>query len=558
MNELKYIIYSRKSSEAEDRQVLSIESQIDELKSLASKQGLTVVEVLTESMSAKAPGRPIFESLLQRIHSGEADGILCWKLDRLARNMIDGGAIMDDLQHGVIGHIITPQGEYKPNDNVLMMAVEFGMANQYIRELSLNVKRGIRKKIEKGQMPGPAPIGYRNEKNQMTAENEIVPDSECFRTVKMLFEEFLKGSHSLRSLKALADSWGFHTPQKRKMGGNLMSISVVHKMLTNPFYCGLMRVGGEIHKGSHIPAITLDEFDRIQILLGRKGKPRPQKHKFPFTGIMECGECGGSVTAEIKKKKLKSGEVKFYTYYHCTKRIKPACTQACVEVAELEHQIENYLLSITIPEEFKDWAIKWLNKLNDSEINDRTVIYTNQQKARNDIQREIDELTKMRFRNLINDEEYLRQKQNLQNDLGNVDEHLRDTEDRASKWLELSEKTFNFACYAKSWFQNGDIEERRMILTSLGSHQVLFNKKLTITLDKPLSIIGDKAEMIRADCARLEPEKMLSQQTKNRALTPNLSSWLTNRDRIRTPARHASKALRARQGDIASVTKGRG
>ncbi len=136
----------------------------------------------------------------------------------------------------------------------------------------------------------------------------------------------------------------------------------------------------------------------------------------------------------------------------------------------------------------------------------------------------------MRFRNLINDEEYLKQKQLLLKDLNSMDERLRDTEDRASKWLELSEKTFNLACYAKSRFQNGDIDQKRMILTSLGSHQLLFNKKLTITLEKPLLIISEKAEAIRADCARLEPEKTLSQPTKNRALTPNLSSWLGDMD----------------------------
>ena len=86
-----YFIYSRKSSEAEDRQILSIDSQVSELKRFANPKGIKILEVLTEAKSAKAPGRPIFNSMMQRLYHGEADGILCWKLDRLARNPVDGG-----------------------------------------------------------------------------------------------------------------------------------------------------------------------------------------------------------------------------------------------------------------------------------------------------------------------------------------------------------------------------------------------------------------------------------------------------------------------------------
>ena len=84
-----YFIYCRKSSEAEDRQVLSIESQTRELEQIAAKLNLPVAEILTESKSAKEPGRPIFNQMMQRLYRGEAAGIICWKLDRLARNPVD-------------------------------------------------------------------------------------------------------------------------------------------------------------------------------------------------------------------------------------------------------------------------------------------------------------------------------------------------------------------------------------------------------------------------------------------------------------------------------------
>jgi DNA invertase Pin-like site-specific DNA recombinase len=137
----RYFLYARKSSENEDKQAASIPSQVDELKRLAKDHNLKIVDILTEEKSAKAPGRIVFGQMLQEIHEGKADGILCWKLDRLARNPVDGGNIAWMLQQGVIQHIQTFQKGYFPTDNVMMMSVEMGMANQFILDLSLNTNR---------------------------------------------------------------------------------------------------------------------------------------------------------------------------------------------------------------------------------------------------------------------------------------------------------------------------------------------------------------------------------------------------------------------------------
>jgi site-specific DNA recombinase len=147
MERLKYIIYARKSSEAEDRQVLSLESQVEELQKLAESNGLEVVDVLTEAKSAKEPGRPIFNFMLEKIKKGEANAILTWKIDRLARNMADAGNLHFLMQKGIIKEIRTPEKVYKPEDNTLIWAVETGVANQFIRDLSVHTKRGLRKEM---------------------------------------------------------------------------------------------------------------------------------------------------------------------------------------------------------------------------------------------------------------------------------------------------------------------------------------------------------------------------------------------------------------------------
>src|ERR1035437_6950613 len=160
---IRYFIYCRKSSEDEDRQMLSIDAQLSELNAIARQGGFTVVQTLTESMSAKGPGRPIFNEMLARIDRGEANAILAWKLDRIARNFDDGGKVIGMLQRGQIQEIRTFEKTYLPTDNVLMIAVELGMANQYVRDLSVNIQRGIRERVRRGIFSGKAPLGYINE-----------------------------------------------------------------------------------------------------------------------------------------------------------------------------------------------------------------------------------------------------------------------------------------------------------------------------------------------------------------------------------------------------------
>ena len=145
----KYFLYARKSTDIEDKQVRSIDDQLAVLRALAKTEELNIVEEFIEKQSAKRPGRPVFSEMLLRIEKGEAQGIICWKLDRLARNPIDGGQISWFLQKGTIQHIQTHDKSYFPTDNTLLMSIEFGMANQFILDLSANTKRGLHEKVRR-------------------------------------------------------------------------------------------------------------------------------------------------------------------------------------------------------------------------------------------------------------------------------------------------------------------------------------------------------------------------------------------------------------------------
>src|ERR1035437_7871092 len=208
---MKYIIYCRKSSESEDKQALSIESQESEMLQIAEKLGLEIFTILKESKSAKQPGRPVFNQMIKMIESKKADGILCWKLDRLARNPIDGGNISWLLQKGLLNNIKTFDRDYFPSDNVLMMAVEFGMSNQYIRDLSANVKRGNRTKLERGDWHNIAPIGYLNDR----ANNKIIIDPIRSKYIIRAFELYSTGGYSFKDITTILKDEGFKTKRDR-------------------------------------------------------------------------------------------------------------------------------------------------------------------------------------------------------------------------------------------------------------------------------------------------------------------------------------------------------
>jgi site-specific DNA recombinase len=566
---IKYLIYARKSTESEDRQVASIDSQIKELKAIAKRDGLDIVDTHSESKSAKAPGRPVFSDLLTRIHHSKANGILCWKLDRLARNPVDGGNISWMLQQGVIQHIQTHERGYFPTDNVLMMAVELGMANQFIRDLSQNVKRGLLAKVEKGWFPGVAKAGYQNDPISRQGEKTIRKDPIRLPLLKRALQLVLAETHTpMQALDKLNNEWGYQTLKKRKMGGRPLARSIFYDILTDPFYYGRFEFpkgSGRWYQGRHEPMITEDEFWHIQRLLGRDGRPRRRVHSFPFTGLIHCGECSCIITAEDKEQvicsecklkfssknrndcpvcsiaisQMKSPKHLHYTYYHCTKKRTP-CSQRSIRNTLLEEQITQTLETISISDRLKGWYMDQLNQQAEHDAKDKAPILESLQQARDNSQKRLDNLLKLKISpqnsagELLDDEEFANQKTAISTEMIRLEAKMASTEKDAAHWINPCEKTFNFACYATDHFKNGTPETKRAILTALGSNLTLQDKKLRISLHKHFQLM----QLIRAPSPaqnpQFEPKISPQPKRKNRALNPASPCWLGDKDTIRT------------------------
>ncbi len=457
----KFFLYARKSTDEPDRQVLSIEAQITELKEFAKKENLEIVDIFIESQTAKEPGRPVFNKMLSRIEKGEADGILAWHPDRLARNSVDGGRIIYLLDIGKIKELKFPTFWFEPTpQGKFMLNIAFGQSKYYVDNLSENTKRGLRQKLRRGEWPGYAPLGYLNDLRTHT----IVKDPKRAKLVKKLFELYATGNYSLKDLQKIITNEGLLSRQ-----GKQLSISVIQNILQNPFYYGVFRYKGELYQGSHKPIISKKLFDKCQKILKDRARPiKRLKKTHIFRGLFKCGECGCAITSEVQK-----GHI----YYRCTKKKVP-CSQRYIREELLVEKISKILLKFSLPSAWVEKMIVELEKEKQEKARADFSFVQNLKSQIGNCQRKLEKLLDGYLAGVISQEEYLKAKQKILNQKIELEEKLRNFEREGNRWLELSKKFILASNQAKIVAQKGNLEEKREFLKRIGSNLILLDRNI--------------------------------------------------------------------------------
>src|SRR3989339_1179410 len=430
MENKKFFLYARKSTDVEDKQVLSIEAQLTELRDYAKRENLNIALEFVEKQSAKIPGRPVFNEMMKCIEKGDADSILSWHPDRLARNSIDGGKIIYLLDTGKLASLKFPtfwcdstsQGKF-------MLNMAFGQSKYYVDSLSENTKRGLRQKVRNGDYPSQAPVGYIND----SRTKSIVVDKKKSRVIRLAFERYVKGGQRLEDIANFLAKNGIST-----RSGKRMSKSRATFILSNPFYIGLFKYGGERHEGKYEPIISKKLFDEAQEMLKSRGQPerKAKNEPQPFCGLISCASCGMMITGEHKFKRQKNGNVHEYTYYRCTKKSKTIkCPESAVREKELDRQLSSLIQKVSLP---KDWAEE-LNRLalqdHGKSAQSLAVCVKEKQDAISSINIRLERLLNGYLDQIIDEQDYRSEKSKLLLSKKSLEEEMTSLSHKQNDWL---------------------------------------------------------------------------------------------------------------------------
>jgi site-specific DNA recombinase len=462
MNGQTFFIYARKSTKSKDRQIRSIADQLAELRELATRENLNIADIFIEKLSAKAPGRPVFNDMLARIEAGEATGILAWAPDRLARNSLDGGRIIYLVDTGKITALKFVTFVFDPSPSgKFMLSIMFGQSKHYVDALSEIITHRKHQKVKDGIWPQWAPIGYINDKTTRT----IIPHPEYGQLVRRMFELYATGNYTLQQVRDTVVEAGLTGPL-----GKPPAVSKVHYALSNPIYTGLIRYKNEIYQGKHQPLVTKELFDRVQEAMRAKSKPKtPTLKPYLYRGFLRCGECGCFITTETQKG---------HNYLRCTKRVKRDCSQKYLREDNFREQLSRHIGRVSVPTEWADWMLTELEKEKASDTSAASVLDEALRRHIKSVDEQLDRLMDAYLEQTVSLDEYRPAKSRLIQKKKQKEEELAEAERHRSGWFEPAIRFVQDVKYGGILASSDDDEEKLTFAKKTGSNFRLVNREL--------------------------------------------------------------------------------
>lgn len=514
----------RKSTEGDERQALSIGKQEDAIRE--AFPDLDIIDWAKESRSAfEAENRPVFDSVLERIKKGEADGIVAWKINRLSRNAFDAGRVAHYINTGVIKDLKFARENFENTpDGVKNLQYALADSNYYSANLALDVKEGNDRKRKLGWLPQASFSGYMDALNPHRYEDGqpekiTATDPDRFPLLQKAWRLFLTGEYSVPAvLEILNNQYGYRTRKTPNGGGKPLSRQALYKIFTNVRYAGKIPdpITGELLDGVYQPMVTVEEFNRTQLLLGRRGKPRiSEKKSFTYKGIAICGECGCSITAEEHTKK--SG--KKYVYYHCTHKKKGyKCHQGSIEERALTKQLTEFFNKYTIRKEFEEWGLEAIRAMNDKESGQRQHVIKQQTVALEQAEARANRLLDLVIDGTITKEQYSQKVETAKEEVERLREELNLSLKNGNDWRKAMKRTLNVLFGGRNKFENGDVFAKREVLQSLGSNTVLKDGKISINTYKWLEPIKNEYKNLESQFLEGSNSDLQIKNTSNEAV----------------------------------------
>ncbi len=356
---IRFCLYARKSSESDERQAISIDSQVNEMQKIAQRDNLEVGEIYRESHTAKKCGqRETFNKLLQEIEQGIYSGIITWSPDRLSRNAGDLGILVDLMDEGKLKMIVTYSQTFTDNPNEKFLLMILGSQAKLENDnRSINIRRGIRNQCQLGYWPGPVPIGYISE--TVGGVRKISIDPGRGEPIAMLFQKVAYGI----PVKEVIDWINKNTSLRSTKGKNIRQ-SVIYGMLRNKFYAGRFVIKDIEYQGIYEPIVAMELYDQVQEKLRpfRNTYARGDKHS--IARFLKCALCGSPVHRQSKIRKLRNGKSNFHTYYRCSRQKDKHCKVEYALEEDVFRDITKLIDSIDVseinfPEQIQDEIVRF-------------------------------------------------------------------------------------------------------------------------------------------------------------------------------------------------------
>lgn len=479
---LRYALYARKSHDDAKLTEKSLGEQVSELRALAASEGLSIAREFTESKSAKVPGkRPLYQEMVKLVRQGKLDGILCWHVNRLARNMEEGGELVQLLIDGHIQEIRTPTETHRPGENIFRIVLEAASSTQYSLDLVRAVTRGLDGHAQSGGWNAKAPHGYRNARHPDNLRvGIIVPDPERFALIRKGWDMMLTGGYTCAQVAvALSGAFGYRGRPTKKHGGKPLTRSCAYKMFSNPFYAGYARYKGHLYKATHAPMVTEAEFHQVQQALENTlRQDGGSKRVFAYTGLMRCGHCASQITAEHHT--LKDG--KPYIFYRCADA-RGKCTKKGLAEPVVEAQVVKLLDSITIDQKLCEIAEENILRSLERQVEDAGVLYARQNRTLEEVEQKLSNLTLMWLEGLMTDKDrYKRMEAELQKERERLVLETARCRDELDAMWAAARHSCHFLRFARSRFLVSEAAQKREIARALATEYVLFGPERRIEI----------------------------------------------------------------------------
>lgn len=557
-SKLNYVIYCRKSSEGEDKQVQSLDTQIRELQEHADRNKLNIVKVISESKSAFKTGREGFNEMMELLRTGKANAILVIRANRISRNPVDAGYVISLMDEKKLLYIRTPNSTCYTSSSTdkMMIALELIFSKKDSDDKGDMVKEGQKTKALKGIPHGVATLGFLNDKTEEKGNRKWFVDQERFPKIQILLKMFLTGEWSAGKLhKYAVNELKLTTVKHKKIGGQLIQLSRIYEILTDPIYAGFFFYGGNRYElDTNLPRIiTPDEHNKIKMILTKRNIPKTQKHECVFAGfitspdgnyigpdmkfqlICQCGkkfayrDKENCPHCETSIEQMDSPKYLDYTYYYnIAKKKRGEEYKSINENKVLEQLIKEVGDYLPLSKELADWSKRHIKEMRDAEINENLFKEDIIKSEAEDFIAKKKRRREMLAEGLISEDEY-------KSDIADLEARYKpqkkqvdlDWTKRANEIVDLAQEFVN-VMEAKD-----QIQPKRAILTRLGSNIVWDEEKLSIYFAKPLEALFKGFDEMKSLNEEFEPKKYQVVQGSNEKTEPKdpvFSTMLRDQD----------------------------